>query len=313
MQKHESKSRILAAFCGLALIIGVAPASLQAQSGFSGDIVCLSTRKPFLLPGVCEKTCPARANLANLNALNYGGVNGATFCDLKAQTPAITGDDRMRQFYDLAVWNKILGGHPVPPYPPKLVLVSHILNNYYTPYKASTFTIGFGPSSEKWAGLTPAAGPGAKPDLMISEELFWLTPAFVMSVMGHEMVHMDQFQRHYRTKMTGIQNAVVALRELEASSWELRKDNFPRTFKLKSPLVPYMQETEQKEEETNYACDQWDVNRAIEDVVTGPRGIVYAQSLTAWLQEDSWVRQVWLPQNPDWAARKAGARPASCR
>lgn len=313
MRHLRSKSKILGLFFWTAFAAGLVPAELAAQAGFTGDIVCLSTRKTFLLPGVCQKTCPAHATLANLNALNYGGVNGATFCDLNAHTPAITGDEKMHQFYDLAVWNKILGGRQIPAAPPNLVLVAHIINNYYVPYKASTFTIGFGPSKEKWAGLTPASNAGGRPALMVNEDLFWLTPAYVMSVLGHEMVHMDQFQRHYKTGMTGIYDAVTALRELEAASWELRKDNFPRTFKVTTPLVPYMQETEQKSAEMNYLCDQWDVSKSIEDVVTGPRSVVYGQILTSWLQEDPWVREVWLPQNPDWATRRTGPQPQVCR
>lgn len=313
MKYHKLRSRSFAILVTIAAVAGLVPAHLEAQSGFSGDIVCLSTRKPFLLPGVCESTCPAHANLANLNALNYGGVNGATFCDLKPGTPAIAKDDRIRQFYDLAVWNKILGGHPIPQYPPKLVLVAHILNNYYTPYKASTFTIGFGASAEQWAGLTPSSSPGTKPALMVNEDLFWLTPAFVLSVIGREMVHMEQFQRRYKTSTIGIHTAVAALRELEASSWELRKDKFPRSFKVTTPLVPYMQEPEQKEEEINYACDQWEVSKAVEDVMTGPRREVYGQMLTSWLPQDPWVRQVWLPQNPGWATHQAGHRPQVCK
>jgi hypothetical protein len=89
--------------------------------------------------------------------------------------------------------------------------------------------------------------------------------------MGHEMVRMEQFQRRYQTSTIGIHSAVAALRELEASSGELRKDKFPRTFKVTTPLVPYMQEPEQKGKEINYTCDQWGVGKVVEDVMTGPR------------------------------------------
>jgi hypothetical protein len=312
MNYHESRSRRFAMLAWIAFFVGPGPAQLGAQSHFSGDIVCLSNREQYLLPGKCQQNCPSQANLANLNALNYGGVNGKTFCDLKALTPEIAQDVTFRQFYDLAVWNKILGGHPVPRDPPKLVLVAHIVNTYYPPYRASSFAIGFGPSKEHWAGLT-STGPGAKPDLIINEDLFWLTPAFVLSTLGHEMVHMDQLQRHYNTRATGIDAAQKALWELEAYSWQLGKDKFPRSFKIDTPLVPYMQDSEKAELDVNFECDQWDVNKAIMNIMTGPRSVVYGKALASWLQEDAWVDQIWLPQNPDWETRQPGPRPQVCK
>jgi hypothetical protein len=80
MNYHESRSRRFAMLAWIVFFVGPGPAQLGTQSDFSGDIVCLSNREQYLLPGKCQKNCPSHANLANLNALNYGGVNGKTFC-----------------------------------------------------------------------------------------------------------------------------------------------------------------------------------------------------------------------------------------
>jgi hypothetical protein len=123
MRYHELRSKTLRCLNLDRTCRGASrPAQLGAQSYFPTNIVYLSNRKSYLLPGVCERPCPTPANLANLNALNYGGVKGATLCDLKPRTPAIAHDDRTCRFYDFALWNKILGDHCFPR-PAQVVLV----------------------------------------------------------------------------------------------------------------------------------------------------------------------------------------------
>ena len=228
-------------------------------------------------------------------------------CFLTPQTPELSDNQLLRQFYNQALF----GAGPVPPPQSRVVLVAHILNVYYPPNRAPNFAIHFGSTKEQFAGLTRASGPGQKPVLGISDDLFWLTPAFVVSTLGHEMIHMDQYNRKYKTNLTGINHAVAALRELEAYSWQLKKDNFPRTFKV-GLLFSSFQNSEQQETELNFQCAQWDVSKAIENIVTGPRSLIYSNNLAAWLQEDPWVRQVWLPQNPNWVQQHAGSKPADC-
>lgn len=266
-------------------------------SGPAGDIACGATR--YIVPGQCMQQCKGRRTLANLS----GGQ-----CFLVPQTPELIANKALRQFYNQALF----GLGPVPQPKSKIVLVAHILNVYYPPYQAPNFAISIGPSKEQFAGIERASAPGQKPLLEITDDLFWLTPAFVISTLGHEMVHMQQYSRTYKTNLSGINDAVAAFRELEAYSWQLKKDSFPRTFKVGS-LFSSFQDSEQKETELNYQCAQWDVGHAIENIATGPRSQTYSKSLAAWLEEDPWVRQVWLPQNSNWQQQRAGSRPAPCK
>ena len=238
-----------------------------------GDIACGSTR--YIVPGACMQQCKGRRTLANLNAGK---------CFLAPQTRELSDNQLLRQFYNQALF----GAGPVPPPQSRVVLVAHILNVYYPPNKAPNFAINFGPTKEQFAGLTRASGPGQKPVLAISDDLLWLTPAFVVSTLGHEMIHMEQYKRTYKTDLNGINDAVAALRELEAYSWQLNRDNFARTFKVGSLFYSF-QNTEQQETELNFRCAQWDVSNAIDNIVTGPRSLIYSKSLAAWLQEDPWV------------------------
>lgn len=270
---------------------------LAYASGPVGDIACGPTR--YIVPGDCMRQCKGRRNLANLS----GGQ-----CFLVPQTPALVANKALRQFYNQALF----GLGPVPQPQSKIVLVAHILNVYYPPYLAPNFVINIGPSTEQFAGIERASTPSQKPRLEITDDLFWLTPAFVISTVGHEMVHMQQYNRTYKTSLSGINDAVAAFRELEAYSWQLNKDSFPRTFKVGS-LFSSFQDSEQQETELNYQCAQWDVWHAIENIASGPRRQIYSKSLAAWLEEDPWVRQVWLPQNSRWQQQHAGSRPAPCK
>jgi hypothetical protein len=286
----------LAAWIAALVLLALHFSAAANASDPPGDIACGSTR--YIVPGACMQQCKGRRTLANLNAGK---------CFLAPQTPELSGNQLLRQFYNQALF----GAGPVPPPQSRVVLVAHILNLYYPPNKAPNFAINFGPTKEQFAGLTRASSPSQKPVLAISDDLFWLTPAFVVSTLGHEMIHMDQYQRKYKTNLNGINDAVAALRELEAYSWQLKKDNFPRTFKVGS-LYSSFQNSEQQETELNFECAHWDVSNAIENIVTGPRSLIYSKSLAAWLEEDPWVRQVWLPQNPNWAQQHAGSKPAAC-
>jgi hypothetical protein len=143
-------------------------------------------------------------------------------------------------------WRSEFG--PVPPPQLRVVLVAHILNVYCPPNKAPNFAITSGPQKSTL--------PGSRA----------LTPACVVSTRGHEMIHMDQYNRKYKTNFDSINEAVAALREGEAYNWQLRKGHSPRTFKVDS-LFSSFQNSEQHETELNFQCAQWDFSNAIENSV----------------------------------------------
>jgi hypothetical protein len=161
----------------------------------------------------------------------------------------VVGGSELSHFMNFSFfppWHSGFG--PVPPPQLRVVLVAHILNVYCPANKAPNFAITSGPQKSTL--------PGSRV----------LTPAFVVSTLGHEMIYMGQYNRKYKTNFNGINDAVAALRELEAYNWQLRKGHSPRTFKVDS-LFSSFQNSEQHETELNFQCAQWDFSNAIENSV----------------------------------------------
>ncbi len=69
------------------------------------------------------------------------------------------------------------------------MLASHLVNKYFPPYNAKNIAIsvGKGISKEQWAGIERASSVKGMAKLNVEEDLFWLTPGFVYSTIGHEM------------------------------------------------------------------------------------------------------------------------------
>ena len=305
-----------ASFALLVVVVGITccpslHVCAQQGSGFAGDITCAEKR--FLLPGLCIQNCrlkPGRSGLAQMNVK----------CWLSPKCPRITGDVGLVKFYNDAMF----GIGFVPPALEKVVVVEHMINTYYKPYSTKEIAVVIGPSGEsggtrdRWASTLPAPR-GGKATMTISGDLFYMTPGYMLSTIGHEMVHVGQLRRTYKTDLAGINEAVGAFRELEASSWELHKDEFARSYGPSSLLAcmngqtqSYGQQTTNEIEDINetYQCREWQVRKAIEDI--RGRGQGYLNRLGRWLEEDVWTNEVWLPQFPNWKTLTAGARPTGC-
>lgn len=254
-----------------------------------GDIACANQH--YIVPGLCLQNCTGHRTLANLS----GGQ-----CFFAPQCTALQGDRALAQFYNQGILHS--GGPQVLPQDrAQLSVVAQIINVHYKPFNAGQFDIRIGDSvgMDAWAGLVRGAG---KSTLNVSPDLLLLTPGYLASVLGHEMVHESQYRRAYKTNMTGINSAVSAFRELEASMWELGE--------APSPGVPQnafkdcLQETEATASQQTRACRAWQVTKAIENIRDSPRS--HFTALEAWMTEDPWISAFWMPRNPNWKTAKAG-------
>lgn len=270
---------------------------MHAQE-YQGDITCGKQR--FTVPGECLNACSKqKRTLANFS----GGL-----CFFSSACPAYGKEAKsaLPVFYNQAMF----GRGAVTGQPGKLVLASHIINTYYPPNSTKTMTVQIGATSggDDFAHVEKASKPGGNAVLTIQDDLFYTAPGYLISTLGHEMVHVEQHKRVYKTSMAGINSLVGAMRELEASSWEIDADNFSRSFGT-NKAVDCMRDQEKAAQRVTFACRQWQVKKAIEDIRTGARKDTYFKSIEKWLNEDPWASQIWLPDNPEWKTQAAGAKP----
>jgi hypothetical protein len=192
------------------------------------------------------------------------------------------------------------------------VLVAFTINHWGKPNKNTDFNIVWGKPEDTsdWAKIEPPSGAGKKPTLTVSPDAIWLSPAGFVNAIGHEMVHVEQIKRNYSVRMTGINSALGAFRELEASTWETGASNFEWSIGA-SKLSTCMPKDEKQGSEDTRACRDWQVKKAIQDMRTG-RSAQYMGALEKYMTQDPWISQVWLIEHPDWKTITAGAQPKEC-
>jgi len=283
------------------MIVGFA-LPLRAQE-YQGDIVC-GGKDRFTVPMACMNVCSRqKRTLGNFSA---------GLCFFSSQCPAYGKEAKsaLPVLYNQALFGRgaVIGQAA------KLALASHIINTYYQPHdvKQIAVKIGAAEGGDDFAHVERATQSGGKTALTIQDDLFLTSPGYLISTIGHEMIHVEQLERTYKTNLTAINRLVGAMRELEASSWEIDEDSFKRSFG-RNRAGDCMQGQEKAAQQMAFACRKWQVKKAIEDIRTSPRRDIYLGSVGKWLSEDPWASQIWLPDNPQWETQPAGPMPDNCK
>ena len=192
-------------------------------------------------------------------------------------------------------------------------LVALIMDYYYAPHTARYVEIAIGPTnSGDWANILNQKNSAGKYPLVVSDDLFWLSPAMLMQSIGHEIVHLVQYQRSYSMNVAQIDAACSAFRELEASTWE--SGNTDMNYSNKgSNFFNCLMPVEQNAATAMLRCREWGVRKAIQSVreidQLRPGAM---RKLEQWLQEDAWTKAHWLPSNPGWKTYAPGPKPQNC-
>lgn len=272
-----------------AVVLVAGKGTLFAQQ----DIYCNCNKQRYGTPGECLQNCKG-------NRLTCTG------CFLSPRCPALQGDKNLKLLYNRALFRKGL----VPLNQAQRSLVAHIINHYYKPFSAGQINIVLADGAPRsfWAEIEPASG-GGKPTLQVHIDLIWCSPAFLVSAVGHEMIHYLQSLRPNAVDLTGIDKAVWAFKELEASNWESGANNF--NWKIGSDQVFHcLRQVEKDEVLKILRFRQWEVRSRIEEIVSGFRDAHNRlKRLERWLTANPWTRDVWLPANPNWKSYTAGPRP----
>lgn len=298
-------------------IVALAPLAANAQ-----DVQCMCTKTSFDRPGNCLQQC-------------RGGLACPVKCAITPKCPGL--DDKVfRQFYNRALFGignvgampampgmiglpgmPGLPGRPGAPGTPgpnaNDVVVAHVINIWMKPNNIRHFAVSWGKpeNTDDWAHVVPPSSGSQKIGLVISPDAMFLSPSGLVSALGHEMIHVEQIKRSYSVRMNGINSALTAFRELEASSWEGGASDFGWAIGP-SRWSGCLPADEKQASQDTLACRQWQVVKAIETIRSGLRSDQFLPALEKYMAQDPWISQVWLPQNPGWKTRTAGAAPKDC-
>jgi hypothetical protein len=272
---------------------------LSAGAASAQDIACGCTKKTFDRPGNCQKSCT--------KTITCGAA-----CIIQPKCSALNVQ-AFDQFYNRAVFgigNVGLLGMAGPP--AKDVLVAWTINYWFKPNKNTDFNIGWGEKdTDDWAHVEAGSSPGAKPTLTVAADAIWLSPSGLVNALGHEMIHVEQIKRHYSVRMAGINSALSAFRELEASTWETGASDFKWSVGP-SKWSSCLPKDEKEGSDTTRQCRDWQVKKAIESIRGGMRSTQSMPALEKYINEDPWISQIWLPQHKNWKTITAGPQPADC-
>lgn len=276
-----------------------------------GEISCACLNKTFAIPSVCLQECK-------------GGRLGCTHCMLAMSTatcPLYKADKEFITRYNQAVFLQaasMLGATMIGPgrvnWGFQKSLVVYIITKYYPPYKGAALNVTITPPSDALK-LAELKSVGNRNTLLVSAGAFLReSPAGLVSILGHEMIHLEQLQRpqNLGTSMEYIAEAVKAFSELEAYDWETGG----RLFKWKiGPNMARYCFTKQEDEEVEALrlCYEYRVHKAIEDLRESPRAPDGLKALEKWLDSNPWAKQVWLPTRQDWKTFKSPPEYAKCR
>jgi hypothetical protein len=274
----------------LLVVLALWPRSATAQS-----VYCSCNERYFNFPSEC--TAPGACR----QRITCGG------CLVTHKNCPLLVHKDFKRVYNPAVFGLARGGGPLA----QKALANGIVDAFFAPIKHTDFAetrIERVTGPDEWAHVQPPAS-GDKPTLVVAPDASrQLSPPGLVSALGHEMVHVEQLKRPKRTNVNYIGKAVTSLRELEATSWELGAGGFAWSFGA-SRVFTCLPAAEKDVLPLVKRCREWQVRKSIHDIRTNLRGDQSIKELEKWMNEDPWVKAVWLPAHPTWKTDPAGAKP----
>jgi hypothetical protein len=190
------------------------------------------------------------------------------------------------------------------------LLVQRIFGRWLHPWDYDGFNVTW--TTDKGteaADLSTEPDACGKYDLSITVQSLCRSPASFIVVLGHEMVHREQYSRTYAgLERDSLGKLRADLHEVEAYAWELQQGHFNWKFNSidRNPLYPGLTKEEIQESQKAQQCYEWHAEKEIQET----RGFGRSKDLMAlYFKEDDWVNEEWLPKHKDWATHMAGPIP----
>ena len=193
----------------------------------------------------------------------------------------------------------IPSGSAANPRDPHTILVGTLIGTYFKPWGPADFYMTVQPGGV--GGVEYAhveAHRGQQYYLVVRGAAFTeLSPAGMVSSLGHEMIHAEQLRRPGNLpKATGLSAITAAVNELEASSWETMVSSFRwqigpnSTWSCETPL-------ERDRSEALRSCREWQIRELL--VGVNLKSTTQA-AFEEWIRQNPWASTNWLPKNPRW-------------
>ena len=187
----------------------------------------------------------------------------------------------------------------------RVQFTKYVIKDFYgRATDVSALEIAIRASERFWAEVSPQKNADGKYPFTVNEDFFdpgnqggeEATAYIMASTIGHELIHLEQFSRPSNGASLGINDAVYALRELEASTWESENTDFrwkiPANTLYRFLRADYKQGVDELLQERRKQ-----VEAAVREFHTSALSAKYLPTLIRWLNANSWTREVWLPAN----------------
>lgn len=325
------------------------PLVLPVASLAQKDIVCGASKVRYAQPADCARACNGAEDavrcqlIPNLKALSetqfeslynfalFFGPNRA-----KAQTCGnqTVGDSSIGQTGGMQVLPPAAGGLMLGMLAanaggigPRDKVIARVFGMALLPNQYSKFQISWGEQTAdskgslrhevmqkggEWADAEKGATPGTY-TLSINPAVLCSSPAEIFETLGHEMTHVEQYDRVYKDVDLGQLRAVSQdLREVEAYSWELGQGGFkwrigPNRFRAG------LTDQEKSDAPLFRACYERDALAALHRMMTQPFHQTFVAEIDRYFAQDAWISSSWLPSHKDWKTAAAPPLSAECK
>ncbi len=203
----------------------------------------------------------------------------------------------------------ISSGSAANPKDPHTILVGTLIGTYFRPWGPADFYMTVQPGGV--GGVEYAhveEHRGQQHYLVVRGAAFTeLSPAGMISSLGHEMIHAEQLRRPGNIpKAGGLSAITAAVNELEASSWETVVSSFRWRI---GPNPTWSCETslERDRSEALRSCREWQIRELLVDVNQKP---ATQAAFEQWIRQNPWANANWLPKNPRWKQVRTNDLPA---
>jgi hypothetical protein len=182
---------------------------------------------------------------------------------------------------------------------PHTILIGTLIGTYFKPWGPADFYMTVQPGGVgdvEYAHVEEHRG--LQHYLVVRGAAFTeLSPAGMISALGHEMIHAEQLRRPGNlSKAGGLSAITAAMNELEASSWETKVSSFPwrigpnPTWSCETPL-------ERDRSEALRSCREWQIRELLGAINQKPKT---QSDFEEWIKQNPWASINWLPKNPHW-------------
>lgn len=194
-------------------------------------------------------------------------------------------------------------------------LLERMIVAWFNGYQIGNFNMIWGRDEVHNIGIAAVPAQSGRFPVYVSVNLLCKSPDYIAASVGHELIHVEQYNRHYGLNIDDLSIRKVrdAMREVEAYEWETNTGGFAWKINTRNLWLGGFSAAEKSDLQTLSQCAGWKLANEIEQLRTQPDAEGALKKLQLYFQQDVWVHANWLPHHPDWAVRASGPEPVACQ